>query len=90
MKSQFILNYTLMLMGSLGVHAQQLPGKQNVSADTKQSVTFPEASQFANSKFSYEVIRAAEKTFRYDILANGELMIHIESIEQHLQTNNSF
>ena len=36
--------------------------------EKKPAVSFPQASQFANSKFTYKIIPAAENTFGYDIL----------------------
>ncbi len=52
---------------------------QQASKNNTQA-TFPSASQFANSNFSYKIIPAAEKTFGYDILADGKLMIHQPTI----------
>ena len=50
------------------------------AAKNNTQATFPSASQFANSNFSYKIISATEKTFGYDILADGKLMIHQPTI----------
>ena len=44
--------------------------------DAKPAPTFPQASQVVNSKFTYNIISAPEKTFGYDILVDGKIMIH--------------
>jgi hypothetical protein len=46
----------------------------------KPAVNFPQASQFANSKFTYKIIPAPENTFGYDILSDGKILIHQPSI----------
>jgi hypothetical protein len=55
------------------VHAQQLPGKANETA-------FPKTSQFHNAKLTYQIIDAGNKTFGYDIYADGRIMIHQPSV----------
>src|ERR1700741_3735277 len=41
---------------------------------------FPAASNFSNTKLTYKIIDAADKTYGYDIYADGKLMIHQNSI----------
>jgi len=77
---KYILACTLLLFVASATNAQQLRDKKESTTDKKQTVEFPSASQFANSKFSYKIIPSAEKTFGYDILADGKLMIHQPTI----------
>ena len=77
---KYLIVYAILLVASLDVIAQQKKGKNQPTTDIKQVATFPSASQFANSKFSYKIIPAAEKTFGYDILSDGKLMIHQPTI----------
>jgi hypothetical protein len=77
---KYFIIYALLLVASLDVNAQQKKGKNQPTTDINQEVKFPSASQFANSKISYKIIPAAEKTFGYDILADGKLMIHQPTI----------
>lgn len=57
--------------------AQETPGMPpEVKAGKGDELQFPKASQYANSKLTYKIIPAANKTFCYDILADGRLMIH--------------
>ena len=55
------------------VHAQQQPHENSAT-------TFPAASAYANTKLSYKIIDAPNKTFGYDVYADGKLMIHQQSI----------
>lgn len=41
---------------------------------------FPASDAFANSKVTYKVIDAANKSFGYDIFADGRLLIHQPSV----------
>jgi len=43
-------------------------------------VSFPAASQFANTQFSYKIIPAFNNTYCYDVLADGKTLIHQPSI----------
>jgi hypothetical protein len=69
-----LLFFITYLMFVVNISFAQQASKNNTQA------TFPSASQFANSNFSYKIIPAAEKTFGYDILADGKLMIHQPTI----------
>ena len=40
----------------------------------------PKASQFNNTKLTYKIIDAANKTFGYNIYAEGRMMIHQASV----------
>jgi hypothetical protein len=42
--------------------------------------SFPAASQFANTQFSYKIIPAVNNTFCYDVLVDGKILIHQPSI----------
>ena len=42
--------------------------------------SFPAASQFANTQFSYKIISAVNNTYCYDVLADGKILIHQPSI----------
>ncbi len=42
--------------------------------------SFPAASQFANTQFSYKIIPAVNNTYCYDVLADGKILIHQPSI----------
>jgi hypothetical protein len=52
------------------VPEQQPAGKQN------ENISFPKSDQYKNSKLTYKLIPAANKTWCYDILAEGRMMIH--------------
>ena len=43
---------------------------------SKAAVKFPDPTQFANSVFTYKIIKSANHSFCYDIYADGKLMIH--------------
>lgn len=66
----------LLVLFSFGANAQQVTTTQSSVDNKKQEVSFPSASQFANSKITYKIIPAANKTWCYDILADGKMMIH--------------
>jgi len=51
--------------------------------------SFPEASQFSDSKFTYKIIDGINKTFGYDIYVDGKLIIHQPSIPA-MQGNEGF
>src|SRR5215470_20294130 len=53
--------------------------QQPKQADTT-AAKFPSATAYANSKFTYKIINAAEKTYGYDVYADSRLMIHQTSI----------
>jgi Domain of unknown function (DUF4907) len=42
--------------------------------------SFPTASQFAITQFSYKIISAFNNTYCYDVLADGKILIHQPSI----------
>jgi len=50
------------------------------SSKQKNEFAFPKASQFSKTKLTYTIINAPNKTFCYDIYADGKLMIHQYSI----------
>lgn len=52
------------------VSEQQPAPKQN------ENISFPKSDQYKNSKLTYKLIPAANKTWCYDILAEGRMMIH--------------
>jgi len=56
----------------VSIHAQQ-----PVNTDTTK---FPAAGAYSNTKLTYKIIDAANKTFGYDVYADGKLMIHQKSI----------
>ncbi|MEO6330893.1 MAG: DUF4907 domain-containing protein [Ginsengibacter sp.] len=55
---------------------KQLPRQRQ----TANSSTLQGSNQFANSKFTYKIIDAPNKTFGYDIYADDRMMIHQPSI----------
>lgn len=55
----------------------QLDPKNNQS---EKEIQFPKASQFSKTKLTYRIIPALNKTFAYDVYADGKLMIHQTSI----------
>ena len=69
-----LLFFITCLMFVVNISFAQQASKNNTQA------TFPSASQFANSNFSYKIIPSAEQTFGYDILADQKLMIHQPTI----------
>ena len=68
------------MLVSVDAAAQKVDHVQKPAPDKEQAVQFPAASQFANSNLTYKIIPAAKKTWCYDILADGKLMIHQPSV----------
>jgi hypothetical protein len=60
----------LFFISTLPLCAQRTP------TTDPSSTKFPEAGEFNNSKFTYKIINCANKTFGYDIFADGKLLIH--------------
>ena len=57
------------------VQAQQQPQQPENNA-----AKFPAAGTYANTKLTYKIIDAPNKTFGYDVYADYKLMIHQNSI----------
>lgn len=53
---------------------------QTVEPKTQTQTQFPASDAFANSKVIFKIIDGADKTFGYDILADGRLLIHQPSV----------
>lgn len=53
---------------------------QTPESNKRKEVQFPAAAQFANSKITYQIIPAANKTWCYDIIADGKMIIHQPSV----------
>ena len=68
-----IITYAVSMLFAIAVQAQERPKQEQPAAE------FPAAGSYANSKFTYKVINAPEKTFGYDIYADNRLMIHQSS-----------
>jgi hypothetical protein len=68
-----IITYAACMLFALIVQAQERPKQEQPAAQ------FPQAGSYANSKFTYKIINAPEKTFGYDIYADNRLMIHQNS-----------
>ena len=62
------------------VNSQVYKSGSEPATKPQQETKFPEASQFEKSNITYKIINAANKTFCYDIFADGKLMIHQPSI----------
>ena len=60
------INMTMLL-----AQAPSAPAQPDSSA-----AKFPEASAYATTKLTYEVINASKQTYGYDVFADGRLMIH--------------
>jgi hypothetical protein len=54
---------------------QKQPAKVSKTAP-KSEVQFPAAAPFANTKLTYKIIPATNKTYCYDVLADGKIFIH--------------
>lgn len=52
----------------------------NQTQHDRNITQFPEASAYANSDLSYNIIDAPNNTFCYDIYSGGRLMIHQTSV----------
>lgn len=53
----------------------------SATAQSRSSVaTFPEASTYASTRLTYNVIDAPKQTYGYDVFADGRLMIHQTSV----------
>ena len=72
----FGINALLFVLLTFGASAQRAADNQSANSNKKQEVQFPSASQFADSKLSFKIIPAANKTWCYDILADGKMIIH--------------
>ena len=64
--------YLYLLFLLLGSHAAVAQQKET----PKSEVQFLAASQFSNTKLTYNIIPAANNTFCYDVLADGKILIH--------------
>jgi len=65
----------LFFISAIGIRAQQTqPGSGT------NEPNFPDASAYANSNLSYKIIDAPNKTYGYDIYADGRKKIHQTSI----------
>lgn len=62
---------------SIALFAQENPF---VKDEHKEELAFPQASKFSNTKLGYTITDAPNKTFGYDISADGRLMIRQSSI----------
>ena len=69
-----IITFSFAILFVVFAHAQLQP-KQLENNTAK----FPAASTYANTKLTYKIIDAPEKTYCYDVLADGRLMIHQSS-----------
>lgn len=70
------------MLFSFPMYAQQ-------QADNDNTAKFPAANTYASTKLTYKIIDGANKTFGYDICADGKLMIHQKSIPA-VPGNNGF
>ena len=70
----FGINALLFVLLTFGASAQRAAVNQTANSNKKQEVQFPPASQFVDSKLTYKIIPAANKTWCYDILADGKMM----------------
>jgi hypothetical protein len=70
-----MITFSFSVFFTVFVHAQQQPAQPENNA-----AAFPKAEAYANTKLTYKIIVAANKTFGYDVYANGKLMIHQKSI----------
>jgi hypothetical protein len=59
-----------------GSIAQKISIPPSTIDNKNHNVTFSSASPFTNSKIMYKIIPAANKTWCYNILADGKMMIH--------------
>jgi hypothetical protein len=72
----FCVYALLLLLSSFGAKAQISTDDQPADINKKQELHFTASSQFANSKFTYKIIPAANKTWCCDILVDGKMLIH--------------
>ena len=76
MKNYYLGVYaSLLVLFSFLFYAQNIFVAQSAVDNKKQDLSFPSASQFANSKFTYKFIQAANKTLNYATLADCKMMI---------------
>jgi hypothetical protein len=62
---------------------------QPMQQPAKTEAKFPAAEAFAKSNITYKIINSANKTYGYDILADGKLLIHQSSVPG-MPGNNGF
>lgn len=61
--------------------AQEVKKINNDAAEkNSDQIKFPQASQFAKSKFEYKITSALNNTFGYDIISDGKVLIHQKNI----------
>ncbi len=90
MKNNYLGVYALLLvLFSFVSNAQNIFAPTTAIYNKNQNVAFPSASQFYNSKITYKIIQAANKTRCYDISADGKIMIHQPSAPE-LSGNEGF
>ena len=91
MKNNYLGVYaSLLVLFSFGSIAQKISATPFAIDNINQDVAFPSASQFENSKIIYKIILAANKTWHYDILADGKMMIHQSSAPGGFSGNEVF
>ncbi len=77
----FLLLFLLcsILLTSISLQAQiAQPSLQE--PQSRSSNASPSANRFSNANITYKIIDASDKTFGYNIYADGRLMIHQPSI----------
>jgi len=76
-KNNYLGVYALLLvLFSFGSIAQKNSIPPSTIDNKNHNVAFPTASPFTNSKIMYKIISAANKTWCYNKLFNGKMMIH--------------
>ena len=81
MKNNYLGVYaSLLVLFSFVSNAQKISDPTFTIDNKKQDVAIPSASPFAHRKITYEIIPAANKTWCYDISAEGKMMIHQPSV----------
>jgi hypothetical protein len=81
MKNNYLGVYALLLvLFSFVSNAQKISASPFAIHYKNHVVAFSSASPSTHSKITYEIITAANKTWCYDILADGKIMIHKPSV----------
>jgi len=64
------------LLHAIGLVTLIFASFQSMAQDKKAPASTPNFPNVAKQKMTYNIISAPEKTFGYDILVDGKLMIH--------------
>jgi hypothetical protein len=70
-----IVLFIAFTMSGIAISANESDNKQEIKKDAKE-----QKNPYANAKITIKIIPSIKKTFGYDILLNGKMLVHQPSI----------